>query len=133
MPRERYLLAGGEEAHVVSPVALLLGEDEGCFGVVHLGGDLLHLLAGEPARVPDDGELVARVLLLGEHVDYVEGQPHCDSYALRVRPERFSILRARLREAYQISSRLPFSLTNAAECGLRNAPSRETGATYVWP
>src|SRR5919199_6970536 len=97
MPREGYLLAGGEDAHVVAPVALLLGEDEGCFGVVHLGGDLLHLLAGEPASVPEDGERVARVFLLGEHVGYVESQPHCDSYAPRARPEHPSILRARPR------------------------------------
>src|SRR5215210_1717421 len=94
MTRERHLLAGGEDAHVVAPVALLLGEDEGCFRVVHLGGDLLHLLAGEPASVSEDGELVTRVLLLGEHVGYVEGQPHCNSYALRVRPEHSSVLRA---------------------------------------
>jgi hypothetical protein len=45
-------------------------------GVVELGGDRLHLRGREARRVRHDGELVARVLLLGEHVDDVKLATH---------------------------------------------------------
>ena len=38
---------------------------------MHLVGDALHLFRGERLGMPDNGKLVARILLFREHVDNI--------------------------------------------------------------
>jgi hypothetical protein len=45
------------------------GQDEGCFGQVHLAGDSLHLHVRQAAPVHVDGKRIAAERGIGEHVN----------------------------------------------------------------
>src|SRR5207244_2976941 len=76
MAGERKLAGPVEDPYVRGVRGIPGRQHEGRLGVIELRGDRLHLLGGEPARVGNDGERVARERPIGEDVDREVGVAH---------------------------------------------------------
>ena len=65
---KRNLRLRRENAHVVTAVARLAGQQKGALREVHLLGEPLHVFAGKRSRLGEHGKLVAGVFLFREYV-----------------------------------------------------------------
>jgi hypothetical protein len=72
VPGERQLRAGCEDPHPVVGVCRRRRHHERRLGQVHPPGDALHLLGGQTVAVEHDGDRVAEIRRVGEHVDHAE-------------------------------------------------------------
>lgn len=72
MPGKRHFLLWGEDANVIAPVKLAVGDNKRCFGEMHFFGNTLHLRASEVVCVQADGKLVAGNFVLGKYVNSIK-------------------------------------------------------------
>jgi hypothetical protein len=76
VPSKRQFGARREDAHLRRVRRLLRRQHEGGLGDVELGGDRLHVRAGQRPAIRYDRELIAAEFAVGEDVDGDEGDLH---------------------------------------------------------